>query len=143
MRRLTTPITLAAAAFVAAGGAIHLREWLKTYRHVPGSVPGSFVVKVGFPINAAVSFVLAALLVVLAVRAVRLAPLVVLGAAVFEAASLSSLILSRVGNVLGWKETAWTRGAEQTRAVEIGALLALGLAAALYEVARRQRWSAA
>ena len=146
MRRLSTPITLAAAAFVAAGGAIHLREWLKTYRHVPGSVPGAFVVKVGFPINAVVSFVLAALLVVLAVlavRAVHLAPFVVLGAALFEAASLGSLIMSRVGNVLGWKETAWTRGAEQTRAVEIGALLALAVAGALYEGARRQRWTAA
>ena len=71
--------------------------------------------KVGFPINAVVSFALAAVLVVVALRVLRLAPPVLAVAVVFEAASLGSLILSRVGNVLGWKETSWTLGAEQAR----------------------------
>ncbi|MEY2403444.1 MAG: hypothetical protein QOD38_995, partial [Acidimicrobiaceae bacterium] len=41
------------------------------------------------------------------------------------AASLGSLILSRTGSVLGWKEPVWTDGANQARAVEIVALVAL------------------
>ena len=45
-------LIVVAAVFVAAEG-IHLREWLDTYRHVPASVPGAAVVRVGFPVNAA------------------------------------------------------------------------------------------
>ncbi|MDX6660916.1 MAG: hypothetical protein QOJ55_1738 [Solirubrobacteraceae bacterium] len=137
MRRLTTPITLVAAALTVAGGAIHLREWLHTYRHVPSAVPGSFVVKVGFPINAVTSVVIAVALVYAGVWARHLLPFALAAAAGFEAASLASLILSRVGDVLGWRETAWTPGAEQTRAVEIGALVAIALVALLLVRIRR------
>jgi hypothetical protein len=116
---------LGAALFVAAGGFIHLREWLATYRHVPASAPGSALVRVGFPLNAAASAALAVALVICALWLHRLIRLVVAAAVLFEAGSLATLILSRTGSVLGWMEPIWTRGANQTRAVELGALVSL------------------
>ena len=69
MRRITNALILASAALIAAGGFIHLREWLETYRDVPSEAPGAFVVRVGFPVNAGLSFVLAlALLTTVLVR---------------------------------------------------------------------------
>jgi hypothetical protein len=135
--RSTRPMVAIAALFVLAGGYIHLREWLDTYRHVPGDVDGSFVVRLGFPLNAAASVVLALVLVAAMVRWHRLLPLAIAAAAAFEAASLATLILSRTGSVLGWAEPVWTDGAEQTRAVEIGALLVLAALAALHTTVRR------
>jgi hypothetical protein len=128
-----------AAVFVLAGGWIHLREWLDTYRHVPAGVDGAFVVRLGFPVNAVASVVLAAALLVAVMRSDRLLPAVVAATAAFEAASLVTLVLSRTGSVLGWAEPTWTVGAEQSRAVEIGALLLLGGVAALRTTARRTR----
>jgi hypothetical protein len=134
--RTTRPMVAIAAVFVLAGGYLHLREWLDTYRHVPAGADGSFVVRLGFPVHVAVSVVLAAVLLA-ALRSQRLLPLAVAAAAAFEAASLATLIVSRTGSVLGWAEPAWTVGAEQTRAVEIGALLVLGALAALHATVRR------
>ena len=51
--------------------------------------------------------------------------------------SLIALIISRTGALAGWMEPVWTHGANQTRAVEIGALAALTSVAAL--AARRHR----
>jgi hypothetical protein len=116
---------LAAAAFVAAGGYVHLREWLDAYRDVPSSAPGATLVKVGFPLNAAVSALFVIGLVLAATKVPRLAAPVVVGAIAFQAGSLAVLIGSRVGTVLGWTEPVWTQAADQTRAVEIGALAAL------------------
>ena len=62
-RRPASPLLLALAALVAAGGYVHLREWLGSYRSLPSAVPGAAVVKVGFPITAAISVVLAVVLV--------------------------------------------------------------------------------
>lgn len=141
-RRPTTPLVLAIAAFVAAGGYIHLREWLDTYRSIPSSVPGSAVVRLGFPVNAAISFLLAALLVAVALRASRTnrATNVVLGAtALFQIGSLASLILSRTDSVFGWSEAVWTRGADQSRAVEIGALVILAGVVGLQQAMRRRQ----
>lgn len=56
--RPAAPLLLLSGVFVAAGGFVHLREWLVTYRHVPTSLPGAEVVRIGFVINAAVSAVL-------------------------------------------------------------------------------------
>lgn len=140
-RLLTTPLLLVTAALVAAGGYVHLREWLEIYRDIPSSVPGSAVVRIGFPLNAAVSFVLALVLVALAVGAPRSNRVtnVVLGAtALFQAASLASLILSRTGSVFGWSEAIWTPGADQTRAVEIGALFMLVGIIAIQAAGRRR-----
>jgi len=137
LRRRTTPLVLAAAAFIAAGGYIHLREWLDTYRDLPSGVPGSAVVRVGFPINVGLSVLLAVALVVTLFAGRRLAPLVIAAAVAFEAGSLAALILSRTGSLAGWMEPVWTRGANQTRAVEIGAIVALAAAAAMAAAQRR------
>lgn len=115
----------AAAMFVAAGGYIHLREWLTLYRHVPADSPGAAVVRLGFPLNAASSFVLAAALAVLVVHRSRLSPYVVGSAFFLQLGSLAALIATRTGSLLGWTEPSWTSAANQTRAVEIGALIAL------------------
>lgn len=121
-----------AAMFVGAGGIIHLRQWLEIYRQVPSNAPGAAVVRVGFPLNAAVSlaFVVALVLVLTVRRSSRFAQPVILAAVVFQVASLATLVATRIGDVFGWSEPSWTPGAEQTRAVEIAAIVALlGLAA--------------
>lgn len=124
-RRPLTPLLTIAAAFVAAGGVIHLREWLDVYRYVPASIPGAVVVRAGFPINAAVSMLLAAGLIGVVVLSGPATRLVVWAAVAFEAGSLGTLIASRTGSVFGWMEPGWSAAASQTRAVEIGALLTL------------------
>jgi hypothetical protein len=137
--RATAPLLIAAAVFTAAGGYLHLREWLDSYREVPASAPGSFVVRIGFPVNAGLSLVLAAALIWCAIRAARRTPLVVAGALLFQAASLITLILTRTGSVFGWSEPIWTSGANQIRAVEIGALVAMSAAVAVMALARPDR----
>jgi len=138
LRRPAALLLLLSAVFVAGGGFVHLREWLETYRHVPTSLPGAAVVRVGFVINAAASAVLVVALVAAVFARRRVAVLFVASTALFEAASLATLIQTRRGSVLGWMETGWSRGATQSRAVEIGALVALGAAAALLTFARRE-----
>lgn len=143
MSRPTRPLLIVAAAFVLAGGWIHLREWLDTYRDVPSEAPGSWVVRIGFPVNAAVSVLLAAALVFVAFRGGRRLGLAVIGATVlFQAGSLAALIITRVDELFGWTEPTWTDGAEQTRAVEIGALVAL-VAAAVVSLVLSNRSSGA
>jgi hypothetical protein len=127
MRRATTPLILIAALFVLAGGIVHLREWQDTYRHLPSIVPGRDVVRLGFPVNAVVSLVLALGLVLTTVRFRRLAALAIVGAVVFEAGSLAAVIISRNASLFGWSEHVWTLGANQSVALEIGALVNLGL----------------
>lgn len=135
--RYTAPLLLAAALFVAAGGFVHLREWLDTYRHVPASAAGAAVVRVGFPMNAAASVAVAVALALCAVRRTRFAPHIIAAAMVFQAASLAALILTRTGSFLGWAEPIWTLGADQSRAVEIGALLSLTAVVAVAILQRR------
>ena len=136
-KRHAAPLLLAAALFVAAGGFVHLREWLDTYRQVPASAAGAAVVRIGFPINAAASLVIALALAFTAVRRTRFAPHVVATAILFQAASLAGLILTRTGTVLGWTEPIWTLGADQSRAVEIGALISLTAVIAISALQRR------
>lgn len=128
MHRLTGTMLFASAAYVVAGGYIHVSEWLGQYRFVPTSAPGAALVRIGFPVNAALSVVLAVVLLAAAVRLPRLVLPAVVAAMAFQAASLAFLIGSRTGTVLGWSEPVWTTAAEQTRAVEIGALLMLAAA---------------
>jgi hypothetical protein len=125
MKRTSAPLVIAAAVFVAAGGVIHLREWLDSYRDLPSGVPGAAVVKVGFPVNAAVSAVVAVALVATLFTMRDRAVYVVFAAIAFQAVSLASLIISRTGSLFGWMEPVWTDGANQIRAVEIAALVAL------------------
>jgi len=142
--RPMTPLLLAIAGLVGAGGYVHLREWLGSYRSLPSAVPGSAVVKVGFPVTAAISAVLAVVLIVMALRRQdwnRTAAVVLGVTAIFQAVSLAVLILSRTDSVLGWSEPAWTRGADQIRAVEIGALICLAQVAGLRAMMRPHRES--
>lgn len=124
MNRLSRILLVAASALVLAGGVVHLREWLDVYRNIPSSVPGASVVTVGFPVNAAVSLVVAAALVIAIARARILVPVAV-GALVFQVASLGMLIATREGTVLGWTEPIWTPAAKQSLVVDIGAIVAL------------------
>lgn len=123
--RYTAPLLASAALFVAAGGYVHLREWLDTYRHVPADAAGSFVVRIGFPINATASALLAVALACNAWRRTRFMPQVIVAAVTFQAVSLATLIATRTGTLFGWTEPSWTSGADQVRAVQIGALLTL------------------
>lgn len=136
--RLTTPAAVLSAMFIAAGGIIHLREWFEVYRHVPASTPGAAVVRVGFPVNAAASILLVIALVLVVRRASRLTHATIVIALAFQVASLATLFATRMGSVFGWSEPTWTPGAEQTRAVEAAAIVAL---LALAAVARRDRSS--
>ena len=129
---------IAASLFVAAGGFVHLREWLDLYRALPANTPGAAVVQVGFPVNAAVSAVLALALLVVAFRGRRLARYLVPGVLLFQVGSLASLVVSRTGSLFGWAEPIWTRGADQARAVEIGALISLAAVVAVTAAQRRQ-----
>lgn len=135
--RAAAAVLLSAAVLILAGGYVHLREWLETYRDVPASVPGAAVVRVGFPVNAVVSLAIAVSLVATMLRLARYTTTIVLAAITFQAASLATLILSRTGSVFGWREPVWTHGANQARAVEIGALIALAAALAIIRVQRR------
>ncbi len=130
------PLVLAAAAFTLAGGAAHLREWLDSYRDVPADAPGAFVVRIGFPASAAAALVIAVALVATIWVARRFAPYVVGAAIAFNAASLGTLIATRTGSVLGWTEPVWTPGADQIRALEIGALVVLAASVLVARVAR-------
>ena len=115
----------AAAVFVAAGGFVHAREWLETYRNVPAEVAGSAVVRIGFPINVVISLLVVAALGWCALKRSRFTLHVAAAAAVFQLGSLAALVVSHRGSLFGWTEPTWTLGAQQTLAVEIGALVSL------------------
>ena len=136
MHRSTATMLLASAAYVVAGGYIHLSEWLDVYRSVPASAPGAGLVRIGFPVNAALSVVLAIVLVAAAVRLPRLVVPAVVATVAFQAASLAFVVGSRIGTVFGWSEPVWTTAAEQARAVEIGALVTVAAAVAVHRAAR-------
>jgi hypothetical protein len=137
LNRPRAPLLLLGSVFVAAGGLVHLREWSETYRHVPLSLPGAQVVRVGFLVNTGASAVLVVALVFAVLAGRRHAAIVVAVAALAETASLATLIQSRRGSVLGWMERGWSPGATESLAVEIGALVMLSAAAALWVVTRR------
>ena len=139
--RFTTPMVVLSAMFIGAGGFIHLREWLNVYRQVPASASGAAVVRIGFPLNAAASLALIVALVLVFRRPSRLTQPVILAAIAFQAASLATLIATRVGSVFGWSEPSWTPGAEQTRAVEAAAIVALLALAALSRSDRTGDWN--
>ncbi len=137
-RRAISLLIAAGAMFTIAGGYVHLREWLEAYRHIPSAVPGSFVVREGFIVNVVMSVVASVALVATLIKRSKATPYVIAGAFAFQAGSLVTLLVSRTSSVFGWSERGWTLGASQTRAVEIGALLVLGLALVL-DTARRHR----
>ena len=120
---MTTVLRLVAAALVLAGGLLHYQIWDSDYRDIPdGALPGLDVVKIGFPVNAAVSVLLAVLLVVFARR-----PIVWLAALLFELACIVTLVLSRQASVFGWEETGYNDDAKKVLVVEVLSVVVLGL----------------
>lgn len=147
MARITrhiSPLWLAvamAAMFVIAGGFVHLREWLDTYRYVPEGIPGAAVVRLGFPLNAVISMLVGAALIVAASRRRRVMTAAAL-AILFQIGSLAAVIVSRTGSLFGWRESGWGGGAEEALAVQAAALVALLAVAVLArasDAARRSR----
>ncbi len=116
---------------------MHLREWLVLYRDIPSSISGADVVRIGFPLNAVASVLVALLLVASAFAGRKLRVAAVASAGMFQVASLLVLVLSRYGGVGGWVERDWTRGATQTLALEIGALALLALMTVVVAFDRR------
>lgn len=133
------PLLFASIAYVIAGGAIHLSEWVDGYRRIPSAVPGSWVVRIGFPVNAGISVVLAAALLYVLLRPGRLLIPVVAANFAFQAGSLAMLIATRMTSVFGWSEPSWTPGANRARGAEIGALLVLSLTALCWASLGRNR----
>lgn len=130
-------VLVIAAVSLLAGGAIHLVDWLNTYRHLPAEFPGSVVVRVGFPLNAAASLLAAGAIAACMIHPIaRNTSVVILAAVGFQVSSLALLIMTRTGTVFGWSEMAWTSGANRTRAAEIAALVALVVAGGLLAVQR-------
>lgn len=124
-RKLILVLAAIAGLFVLGSGAIHLREWLEIYRDVPSQVEGAFVVTVGFPLHAATALLgVVALAAAVIWRASLIRPFAVALLA-FEAASIAVLVQTRSGSVFGWTEPTWTPAAEQTLAIEIGAVVAI------------------
>ncbi|MDP1793997.1 MAG: hypothetical protein Q8K63_07640 [Acidimicrobiales bacterium] len=126
-RPVSRPLLVLVALYTAANGYVHLQQWFDGYRDIPSSVPGSWVVRLGFPINAAAAAVIVLALVAAAWRQ-RGGILTVLAAAALNAGTLGMVIATRTGSVFGWSEPVWTPGANQTRAVTIGALVLAGIA---------------
>ncbi len=109
---------------MAAGGLIHLREWLDPYRNVPPAAPGAFVVRGRVPgERGAVSLVLAGALLTTGWRLRRYLTVVVLTAIAFEAASLAAPHHVAHRKRLRLDGAPVDDGANQARALEIGAVL--------------------
>lgn len=119
-----TALRVAGALLVLAGGLLHLRIWGSDYRDIPSDagLPGLWVVKTGFPVNAALSVVLAIAVVAFARR-----PIVWLAAFGLELGSIVALVLSRESSIFGWSEPLWSSDAKTVLVVEILAAVALGV----------------
>lgn len=121
-----TILALLAAAAVAAGGVLHFLLWDDRYREVPDdAVPGLWVVKQGFPVNGALSILLALVLVAFAFGfIVRLGRLAVLGAIALEVGSIVALLLSNGDGFFKWMEIGDSDSSRILR-LEIAAIVLL------------------
>ena len=127
MRRPLLLLATLATMFVVAGGVVHLCEWAETYRHVPASAPGAFVVQQGFLAHALAAVLIGAALLVLAWRRPKGGWVVAtaLAGIALQAATVTGLFLSRNAGVFGWRESGWSTGATQSLAVALDALALL------------------
>lgn len=123
-KRFVTPLVVAAGIFVIAGGYVHAREWWDVYRDLPASVPGAWVVRIGFPVQAVVSVVVGGALL-MASRHLAWLPAVVAGALALQVGSVGALVTSSEGTLLGWSEPGYSQSAQQALAVEGGAVVCL------------------
>lgn len=124
---LRTILRVSAAALVLAGGYIHYRVWDQQYKDLPSQVPGRWVVRTGFPINAAASLLFALALIAVGVPLLaRLHHLVVVGALGLELGSIAILVITRYKALFGWLEKHdWGTDPKRAIAVEIAAVVAL------------------
>ncbi|MGI8757611.1 MAG: hypothetical protein ACR2MB_17495 [Acidimicrobiales bacterium] len=128
-----------AALAVLAGGLLHLKIWNSDYRDLPKEVPGWWVVKVGFPVNAASSVVIALALALVAFGAVvALRRFIVPAALALEVGSIAALVQSRRGTIFRWSEKGWTTNAKQVLIVEIVGTVLLVIAAMLPAYLKRR-----
>lgn len=132
---------LAAAVGVLAGGLLHLKIWNSDYRTLPGGgvIPGAWVVKVGFPINAAVSVLVAVAVGLTAfglVAAIR--RFVIPVALAVEVASIAALVASRQSSIFSWTEKGYDTHAKQVLVVELVTVVLLVAAAVLPTALRRR-----
>ena len=104
---------LLAAAFLLAGGIVHLNLWNGGYRYIPRIGPLFLANFVG-------SVALAGAVLVSRRAGVSLAGIA------FAAGSLVALILSRTVGLFGFTEMIWTPDAIKTLASELGAITTLG-----------------
>jgi len=124
---LRTILRVSTAALVLAGGLIHYRLWQEQYKDLPAAVPGRWVTRTGFPINAASSLLIAMALIAIGFSLFgRLRPFVLLGAVVFELSSIAMLVTTRYRAVFDWIEKDdWGTGPKRAIVVESVAVLAL------------------
>jgi hypothetical protein len=143
---LALAVWLASAVGVLAGGLIHLQIWNSTYRALPGGgvIPGVWVVKVGFPINTAVSVLVA---IALALCAFGMVPVirrfVIPIALALEVSSLGALIASRQASIFKWTEKGYDSNAKEVLVIEIVTVVLLVAAAVLPTLLGRRGSSAA
>jgi hypothetical protein len=139
MKHAALPLAIMSAVPLITGGALHLRDWSRTYKAVPWEVPGAWVVRAGFPINGLISVVLAVLLVSSAAKQWSALRYVIAGAVAFQVSSIAALVLSRRGSFLGWTEPVWSVEARQILALEILTLVGLAALAISLYTARNER----
>jgi hypothetical protein len=117
-----TVVAVLAALGVGAGGLYHYGVWKDRYKGdlLPDDYPGAWVVKKGFPINAAVSILLALVILAFAFGAIQvLGRFAVLAALGVQAGSIVAIVLSRQASIFGWKETGWDTDAKKILVIEI------------------------
>ena len=120
-------LRVCAAALVLAGGFIHYRLWQQQYKDLPAAVPGRWVTRTGFPVNAGLSVLLALGLIAMGFPLfARLRPFVLLAAIAFELGSIAMLVTTRYRAVFDWIEKHdWGTGPKRAIGVEIAAVVAL------------------
>jgi len=117
----TRLIAIVAGALVAAGGIAHLIIWDDRFRDLPGEIPGVDVVQKGFPVNGAISLVLAVALIALPRQR-----LITLGALALQLGSIFALVDAREWMVLGWEERGYDPAARNVLILEVITSIVLG-----------------
>ena len=132
-------LSIASALGTLAGGLLHLKVWNSDYKDLPdGRIPGLWVVKTGFPINAVISVVVAAAVVAVAfglLAAIR--RLAAPAALLVQLGSILALVLSRGSGTFGWSEKGYEGDAKQILAVEVATSVLL-VATIAYAIARHR-----
>lgn len=120
MPSTTRLLAAVAAVLVAAGGIAHYVIWDDRYRDLPEQVPGVDVVKLGMPVNVALSIAAAVLLVLLPRQR-----LVAAGALLLQLGSIFALVDGREWQLLGWEERGYDPAARNVLIVEVLASVVL------------------